>query len=109
MITYADWNIEAMTGYIPKTTFYMDFSIADMHGGIPAIKDTFKRAFNAWKTNIEYITELAMALNWKSWEHDSRGNHEICELYIELYYKLDGYITSTFKGDDLMYYYRTTD
>lgn len=23
------WNIEALTGYKPKTTFYEDFSIAD--------------------------------------------------------------------------------
>ena len=23
-----DWNIEALTGYKPKTTFYTDFSIA---------------------------------------------------------------------------------
>lgn len=34
------WNIEAMTGYKPRTTFYEDFSIADHFGG-PAIRDTF--------------------------------------------------------------------
>ena len=27
------WNIEAMTGYKPRTTFYEDFSIADAFGG----------------------------------------------------------------------------
>lgn len=34
-----NWNIQEMTGYEPKTTFYTDFSIAD-NFGIDAIKDT---------------------------------------------------------------------
>lgn len=37
------WNIEAMTGYKPRTTFYEDFSIADHFGG-SAIRDTYCRA-----------------------------------------------------------------
>lgn len=37
------WNIEAMTGYKPKTTFYEDFSIADRFGAA-AVKDTFRRS-----------------------------------------------------------------
>ena len=45
------WNIESMTGYKPRTTFYEDFSIADHFGG-PAIRDTYCRAFNAWQNNI---------------------------------------------------------
>ena len=40
-ITYKDWNIEAMTGYKPITTFYMDFSIADKFG-VAAIKIRIK-------------------------------------------------------------------
>lgn len=39
-----DWNIEALTGYVPKTTFYTDFSIADRFG-TAAIEDTYRRAF----------------------------------------------------------------
>ena len=38
------------TDYQPKTTFWMDFSIADKFG-IAAIKDTYNRAFKGWKTN----------------------------------------------------------
>ena len=38
------WNIEAITGYKPITTFWMDFSIADNFGK-SAVKDTFNRAF----------------------------------------------------------------
>ena len=62
------WNIENITGYKPKTTFYEDFSIADRFG-IPAVKDTFKRAFEGWKDNHIYLTELVMVLNWKICEH----------------------------------------
>ena len=38
-----------------KTTFWMDFTIADKFG-IEAVKDTFKRAFSEWKT--DYITVI---------------------------------------------------
>ena len=55
---YKDWNIEALTGYVPKTTFYMDFSIADKFG-IEAIKDTYKRAFEGWKNDYIYLTALS--------------------------------------------------
>lgn len=65
------WNIEAMTGYKPRTTFYEDFSIAD-HFGALAVRDTYCRAFNAWQNNIEYMTELVMVLNWKIREHYRR-------------------------------------
>ncbi|MBO7735987.1 MAG: hypothetical protein J6S67_25685 [Methanobrevibacter sp.] len=82
-MVFKDWNIEAMTGYKPKTTFYMDFSIADRIGGVKAIKDTYKRAFNEWKTNYEYLTELVMVLNWKIWEH-SETNKDFAEVYNEL-------------------------
>ena len=44
MMTVENWRIEEMTGYKPMTTFYMDFSIADMVG-VDAIKDTYNRIF----------------------------------------------------------------
>ena len=71
------WNIEAMTGYKPRTTFYEDFSIAD-HFGASAVRDTYCRAFNAWQNNIEYMTELVMVLNWKITEH-CKKNYRLAE------------------------------
>lgn len=102
-----DWNIEAMTGYTPKTTFYTDFSIADNFGK-SAIEDTFRRAFGEWKKNVVYLTELVMALNWKIWEHYGH-NDEYARLYQELYEKADRYACENLKGDDLRYFYQTTD
>lgn len=101
------WNIESMTGYKPRTTFYEDFSIAD-HFGVPAVRDTYRRAFNGWKNNIEYMTELVMVLNWKIGEH-YRSNYRLAELYDELWRKADQWVIYNFDVEDLQYFLRTTD
>jgi len=49
-------------GYELKTTFWDDFTIADAFG-VDAIKDTFERAFNEWRNNVAYVTELAMVIS----------------------------------------------
>ena len=97
-----------MTSYKPKTTFYQDFSIADMFGA-DAIKDTYKRAFNEWKNNIEYLTELVMVLNWKIWEYYDPYNETYAELYDSLWKQADEWCMEYLKGDDLEYYLKTTD
>ena len=101
-----NWNIEEMTGYKPKTTFYTDFSIADKFGK-NAIIDTYKRAFNEWKDDMEYFTELSMVLNWKSWEHEN--NQELCSLYVDLYEKTIDYVDNNWDEQKQHYYYVTTD
>ena len=103
-----NWNIEAITGYHPITTFYLDFSIADKFG-LEAIKDTYKRAFEEWKNNFRFITELVMVLNWKCWEWYDSKNIEKSELYGNLYYELDEWCLDNLKGQELDYYISTTD
>ena len=107
-IRITDWNIEEMTGYKPKTSFYRDFSIAEPFGE-KGIRDTYKRAFKGWKTNYEYLTELVMVLNWKTWEHHDNGNRELSLLYYELWSEADEYATENLKGEELDYFYQTTD
>lgn len=102
-----DWNIEKNTGYKPITTFYSDFSIADAFG-VNAIKDTYKRAMIYAKTNYKVLTELYMALNWKIWEH-YENNNKYAELYDTLWRECDDYAITHLKGDELSYFYRTTD
>lgn len=94
--------------YETKTTFWEDFTIADRFG-IKAIKDTYKRAFNEWKTNTVYVTELVMVLNWKLWQHYEDDNREYSKLYDELWQKTHDWCLNNLKGDDLSYYFRTTD
>lgn len=107
-MTIATWNIEAMTGYTPKTTFFEDFSVADLFGG-SAIKDTYRRARRDAKSmGYEALTELVMVLNWKIWQH-----YETCEpiarLYDTLWRELHEYAVTHLTGDALTYYYITTD
>ena len=106
-MTLTDWNIEAMTGYKPISTFYMDFSIAD-NFGVDAIRDTYKRATEEWKSDYKMFTELVMALNWKIWEHHGH-NDKYAKLYNELWGEADLWATESLKGEELSYFYRTTD
>jgi len=102
-----NWTIEELTGYVPKTTFYTDFSIADKFG-VDAIKDTYNRAFGEWKTNTKFVTELVMVLNWKIWRWHEHNN-EYAQLYNELWEKTDQWCLNNLKGQDLTYYVQTTD
>ena len=107
MFTVERWNIEEMTGYHPISTFYEDFSTADS-SGVPAIRDTFNRAFENWKTDYKMLTELVMVLNWKIFRWYKR-NDKLAMVYNELWEKADIYATENLKGEELSYFYRTTD
>jgi len=115
------FDSESFCGYKQITTFYTDFSIAE-HFGEGAINDTFNRAFNEWKHDYKYLTELVMVLNWKLWVHYGRGmdkgisdsqkdNAELAlaKVYDKLWKKADAYACSHLKGKELAYFYETTD
>ena len=91
-----------------KTTFWDDFTIADAYGE-EGVKDTFVRAFWAWKDDVEFVTELAIVVNWKCWQHWKNGNLGLSELYSDLYYKVRDWCLDHLKGEDLRYYLETTD
>ena len=74
-----------------KTTFWGDFSIADIFGA-KAIKDTYKRAFESWKDDIKYITALSITLNHKIWQHYDAGDEELARLYDKLWKELEAYV-----------------
>lgn len=90
------------------TTFWQDFSIADVFG-IDAVKDTYKRAFEEWKSDYRYLTDLVMVVNHKCWQHYEKGNNELSQLYSDLYYKADAYACENLKDEELSYYLRVTD
>lgn len=99
-----------ITDYERKTTFYSDLSIAEVYG-VSSIKETFDRVIESWMDNIEYITEFAMCLNYKSWEHNSRHKEELTEVYSDLYYKAYDMIVEHYKDNEkeLSYFFRTLD
>ena len=97
------------TGYEPKTTFWSDFTIAEMVSGIDGIKDTYNRAFNEWQSDYVYLTELVMMLNWKIWYHHDTGNMKLAELYNELWEKTDQWALEHLAGEAKDYFLRTLD
>lgn len=96
-----------MSGYEPKTTFWTDFTIADKFGK-NAIKDTFGRAFEEWKSDYIYLTELVMVLNHKMWFW-SEKNEEIARLYLNIWQQADVWASENLKDTELEYFYRTLD
>lgn len=90
------------------TTFWQDFSIADAFGK-KAIIDTYHRAFEEWKTNHIYLTELVMVLNHKLWQHYENRNMPIAETYNVLFNEANDYAWENLKDEELQYFMRTTD
>lgn len=104
-----DWKRYALDfcGYEIITTFGNDFDIAEAFGA-DAIRDTYNRAFNEWKGNYKYLTELVLILNWKIWQHYEQ-NEVYARLYNELWEAADGFALDNLKGEEADYFYRTTD
>ena len=107
MLKITTFDSESALGYKQITTFWMDFSVAENFGN-DAIIDTYNRAFNEWKTNYKYLTELVMILNWKIGQWYGKDD-ERAEIYDTLFKKADAYACDNLKGDELDYFYQTTD
>lgn len=101
------WNIEALCGYKPITTFWDDFSIAEGFGS-GMVCETYNRVFQEWKHDYKYLTELVMVLNWKIWQHYKR-NELLAQLYTSLWEGTDNWAIHNLKGDELIYFIQTTD
>lgn len=94
-------------GYELQTTFWSDFSIADQFG-LSAIQDTFNRAFEEWKQNYKFLTELVLVLNHKIWQYYEK-HPDIAKLYNSLWKQADQYAINNLKNHELSYYYEVTD
>ena len=94
-------------GYEMKTTFWEDFTIADAFG-VSAIEDTYNRAFNGWKHDYVYITELSLVLNWKMFQWYEKDDSKY-KIYYDLYTKLDAWCMDNLRNSELIYYIDTTD
>lgn len=101
------WNPEADSGYQPISTFYLDFTIADRFGQM-AVIDTYSRCLAAWKHDYKYLTELSMVLNYKIWEH-YKTRPALAAQYNNLWDACCVFCTTHLKGEELQYFYETTD
>lgn len=94
------------------TTFWQDFDVAEIYGE-NAIRDTAKRAFDEWKDDVKYLTELVMIINHKCWDFYHTGAMRMSELYDDMYYeyydKALDYLEEKGNEDDISYFVRTLD
>lgn len=94
------------------TTFWSDFSIAERFG-TGAIEDTAMRAFEEWKSDTKYLTELVMVINHKCWDHYEQKHTELSRLYGDMYYeyydKALDYLSANGGQEDVSYFIRTLD
>lgn len=101
------WNITELNGYVPMTTFWQDFSIAESFGA-DAVRDTFNRAFEEWKHDYKYGTELSLVLNHKIWQWYGKDD-ELALVYNELWAKIDDYAYDNYDEGTFGYYWKWTD
>ena len=103
-LNFEDWNIEELTGHKPLTTSYMDFSIAERFGR-SAVFNTYSKLFEKYKDDYKLLTELAVVLNWKIWQH-YKSNESLARVYNFLLNKADYYAHKNLKEKELLYFHR---
>ena len=101
------WEMAREIGYKPKTTFWDYFTVAERYG-VGGVNDTFRRAFDEWKDDYVYLTELVLVLNHKIWQWHGKNN-ALAGVYGKLWKEADGYAVDNLKGNELDYFYATTD
>ena len=87
---FKSYFINIGSSYAPFTTYASDFILAEIEGSAGVIK-TAKDAWNNWKTDYKWATEIIMAINFLAWYHyDVDVNLSLSELYykyMDLYYE----------------------
>lgn len=104
------YESEVPTEERESTTFTQDFAIAEAYG-IPAIKDTYNRAFAGWKNCYKYLAELAMTLNHRihHWYYKAGEDDERTILYNDLWNRLMDWCRANLKGDQLQFFEAVLD
>ena len=93
-----------------STTFTQDFRIAEAYG-VAAIRDTYRRAFAAWKSQYKYLTELTMVLNHRlhHWFYVAGEDDERTKLYSRLWDESFEWGKANLKGDELYFFLSVLD
>ena len=99
---------ESMCGYTQRTTFWDDFTIAERFG-LSAIKDTYNNAFNSWKTDVVFIVELVLVLNWKMLYMDERHMTEKSVMYYKCWVELSNWCERHLEAGAYEYFINVTD
>lgn len=100
-------NYVLPNGHEFVSTFIDDFLIADKFG-IPAVKDTFNRAWESWHEDPVYCAELVVTLNHAIWRY-YQTNEALAKVYNTLWEKAHNKALKQFKGEDFNTYYDIVD
>ena len=103
------WKIAEQIGYTPITTYWDDFTAVEKRGSV-GVRGLARDLFETSKQDYKVLTELAMVLNHKSWEH-AVTNTNLSAIYSNLYYIYDEKAIEFLQQDKegLHYYFKTLD
>ena len=99
---------ESLCGYTQRTTFWDDFTLAEKLG-LLAIERTYRNAFNSWKTDVVFITELVLVLNWKMLYMDERHMTEKSVMYYKCWVELSNWCERHLEAGAYEYFIAVTD
>lgn len=71
------------TGWLKELKVGDYVFVKQYRGALGSVKDTYNRAKEEWKDNIEYMTELALVVNHKSWQY-AQTNETLSKVYVQL-------------------------
>lgn len=101
------WGIEAQTGYKPIADYWQKLYRAARNGS-EELKRLATGLFDSAKHSYKHLTEFVMALNWLSWEWVEKNEH-IARLFCSLFRTAGDYARENLTGEELKYYFATTD
>ena len=90
---------------------YFDFALAERANGQDGIKAVYDEVVERFKDDYKMITELAVCLNWKTWQHYNAGDETTARYYDGLWAQVPDFFYSTFEGNEEAetYYFEVTD
>ena len=99
---------ESLCGYTQRTTFWDDFTLAEKIG-LPAIEKTYRNAFNSWKTDVVFITELVLVLNWKMLYMDEKHMDDESSIYFKCWKELYDWCERHLEAGAYLYFISVAD
>ena len=90
-----------------ESNYWNDFTEVETKWS-KAIEELCKQLFEENKSNVKYLTELVLVMNWKIREH-YETDEDTARVYDKLWKELDEYCCENLKWEEARYYFKRTD